>query len=100
MHAIDRDDFCGPGLADGLDPLPGVIDIEELGITGFQAADWLREHRNIDAHLTDHRRIGAQITHGDDEATTGELLAALRDLARVAPELDPAPRVPCRRRPN
>ena len=93
MHVDDRDDFCGPGLADDLDPLPGVIDLDGLGITGFQAADWLREHRHIDAHLTDHRRIGMQITHGDDEETTGELLAALRDLARAAPELGPAPRV-------
>lgn len=93
MHVADRDDFCGPGLADDFDPLPGVIDLDGLGITGFQAADWLREHRHIDAHLTDHRRIGMQITHGDDEGTTGELLAALRDLARVAPELGPAPRV-------
>ncbi|MEU9174798.1 aminotransferase class I/II-fold pyridoxal phosphate-dependent enzyme [Streptomyces sp. NPDC048420] len=93
LHVNDRDDFCGPGLADDLDPLPGVIDLTGLGITGFQAADWLREHRNIDAHLTDHRRIGAQITHADDEETTAELLAALRDLARAAPELGPAPRV-------
>jgi lysine decarboxylase len=93
MHVDDRDDFCGPGLADDLDPLPGVIDLDGLGITGFQAADWLREHRHIDAHLTDHRRIGMQITHGDDDETTGELLAALRDLARAAPEWGPAPRV-------
>ncbi|MDH6572545.1 arginine/lysine/ornithine decarboxylase [Streptomyces sp. SAI-117] len=37
MHVNDRDDFCGPGLADDLDPLPGVIDLAELGISGFQA---------------------------------------------------------------
>lgn len=93
LHVNDRADFCGPGLADDFDPLPGVIDVTGLGITGFQAADWLREERRLDAHLTDHRRIGAQITHGDDRETTGELLAALKDLARAAPDLPPAPRV-------
>jgi lysine decarboxylase len=88
-----REDFCGPGLADDFDPLPGVIDVSGLGITGYQAADWLREHRDIEAHLTDHRRIGAQLTHADDRATADELLAALKDLARAAPELPTAPRV-------
>jgi lysine decarboxylase len=88
-----RAEYCGPGLADDVDPLPGVIDVSGLGITGYQAADWLREHREIEAHLTDHRRIGAQITHADDEATTGELVTALKDLARAAPGLPEAPRV-------
>lgn len=93
MHVNDRDDFCGPGLAHGFDPLPVVIDLAGLGVSGFQAADWLREQRSLVAHLTDHRRIGAQITHGDDRETTGELLAALKDLARAAPGLGTAPRV-------
>ncbi|MDN3024373.1 aminotransferase class I/II-fold pyridoxal phosphate-dependent enzyme [Streptomyces sp. S.PB5] len=93
LHVEGRDDFCGPGLADDFDPLPVVIDLDDLGITGFQAADWLREHRRIDAHLTDHRRIGAQITHADDRSTADELLDALREMARHAPELRPAPRV-------
>ncbi|MFI6369335.1 aminotransferase class I/II-fold pyridoxal phosphate-dependent enzyme [Streptomyces sp. NPDC050546] len=93
LHVNDRRDFCGPGLSDDFDPLPGVIDLTGLGITGFQAADWLREHRHIDAHLVDHRRIGMQITHGDDRETTGQLLEALGDLARAARELPRAPRV-------
>ncbi|MFI2642169.1 aminotransferase class I/II-fold pyridoxal phosphate-dependent enzyme [Streptomyces sp. NPDC018610] len=93
LHVDDRDDFCGPGLADDFDPLPVVIDVTGLRITGYRAADWLREHRNLDAHLTDHRRIGAQITHGDDQETAAELLAALKDLAGAAPGLADGPRV-------
>ncbi|MGX4694128.1 aminotransferase class I/II-fold pyridoxal phosphate-dependent enzyme [Streptomyces sp. JNUCC 63] len=93
MHVNDRDDFCGPGLADDFDPLPVVIDVTGLGVTGYQAADWLREHRGVDAHLTDHRRIGVQITHGDDHETIQELPAALKSLAGAAPDLPPAPRV-------
>ncbi|MEU6376084.1 aminotransferase class I/II-fold pyridoxal phosphate-dependent enzyme [Streptomyces sp. NPDC046909] len=93
LRVEGRDDFCGPGLADDFDPLPGVIDLTGLGISGFQAADWLREHRRIDAHLTDHRRIGMQLTHADDHETAAELLSALRELARAAPGLPPAARV-------
>jgi arginine decarboxylase len=93
MHVNDRSDFCGGGLSDDFDPLPVVIDLDGLGISGYQAADWLREHRNVDAHLNDHRRIGAQITHGDDHETTGELLGALKDLAHAVPGLRPAPRI-------
>jgi lysine decarboxylase len=93
MHVNGRDDFCGAGLADDFDPLPGAIDIEALGITGYQAADWLREHRSINVHLNDHRRIGAQITHADDRETVGQLVTALKDLAEAAPELRPGPRV-------
>ncbi|MGV9629933.1 aminotransferase class I/II-fold pyridoxal phosphate-dependent enzyme [Streptomyces sp. NPDC003487] len=93
LHVNDRDDFCGPGLADDFDPLPTIIDVSGLGITGYRAADWLREHREVEMHLVDHRRIGAQITHGDDRETAGVLLAALKDLAAAAPELRPAPAV-------
>ncbi|MEV5921834.1 ornithine decarboxylase [Streptomyces pseudogriseolus] len=93
MHVDGRDDYCGPGLADDFDPLPCVIDLRDLGITGYRAADWLREHRAIDAHLVDHRRIGAQITHGDDRETAGELLSALRELRRAAPGLRGGPEV-------
>ncbi|MFE6360506.1 aminotransferase class I/II-fold pyridoxal phosphate-dependent enzyme [Streptomyces sp. NPDC057806] len=93
LHVNDRDDFCGAGLADDLDPLTVTIEVDGLGITGYRAADWLRQHREIDVHLNDHRRIGAQITHGDDEETTGELLAGLKDLVAAAPELRPVPGV-------
>ncbi|MFE2052359.1 aminotransferase class I/II-fold pyridoxal phosphate-dependent enzyme [Streptomyces sp. NPDC059459] len=93
MHVDDRDDFCAPGMAHDFDPLPVVIDLGGLGVSGYQAADWLRRHRGVVAHLTDHRRIGTQITHGDDHETAGELLAALKDLANAAPDLAPAPRV-------
>ncbi|MEU7041735.1 ornithine decarboxylase [Streptomyces varsoviensis] len=91
LHVNDREDFCGPGLAAGFDPLPVVIDVQGLGTTGYRAADWLREHHHIDAHLADHRRISSQITHADDAETTDALLTALRGLADHAPRLRPAP---------
>ncbi|MEU0970009.1 ornithine decarboxylase [Streptomyces sp. NPDC005917] len=93
FHVNDADDFCGPGLAADFDPLPVVMDISELGTTGYRAADWLRRQHHLDVHLFDHRRLSAQLTHADDEQTTGRLLTALHDLADHAADLQDAPQV-------
>ncbi|KOV72329.1 ornithine decarboxylase [Streptomyces sp. AS58] len=93
FHVNDAADFCGPRLAADFDPLPVVIDISDLGTTGYRAADWLRTHHHIDMHLFDHRRISAQLTHADDEQTTARLLDALDGLAQHATGLGQAPQV-------
>lgn len=93
LHVHGHGDFCGPGRADDFDPLPVVMDVSALGLSGYQAADWLREHHGVDAHLADHRRISAQITHGDDQETTGQLVAAFKDLAGAAVDLPGGPQV-------
>ncbi|WP_328916902.1 MULTISPECIES: aminotransferase class I/II-fold pyridoxal phosphate-dependent enzyme [unclassified Streptomyces] len=77
-------DFCGPGRAFDLDPLQVFVDLAGLGISGYQAADWMRDQHQINLHLSDHRRISAQLTHADDDESAGRLLAALRDLSRQA----------------
>lgn len=98
MHVHGPDDFCGTGRAADLDTLQVVIDIAELGTTGYRAADWLRAEHRINVHLADHRRISAQLSHADDESTTGRLLDALTDLSaldgRLQPPATPAVRVP------
>ncbi|MFE4869914.1 aminotransferase class I/II-fold pyridoxal phosphate-dependent enzyme [Streptomyces sp. NPDC056682] len=93
MHVHGRDDFCGPGRAADMDPLQIIIDITALETTGYRAADWIREHHQVNLHLSDHRRISAQLTHADDETTATVLLAALRDVATHAGDLRPAPQV-------
>ncbi|MCX5205290.1 aminotransferase class I/II-fold pyridoxal phosphate-dependent enzyme [Streptomyces sp. NBC_00237] len=93
MHVNDAADFCGQDAAADLDPLPMVIDLSELGVSGYRAADWLREHHHIDLHLFDHRRISAQITHADDATTVARLLDALRSLADHRDELTGGVRV-------
>lgn len=91
LHVYGRDDFCAPGAADDMDPLQIIIDISGLGTTGYAAADWLREHHRINLHLSDHRRISAQLTHADDRETTGRLLAALQDLSASGPQRSRGP---------
>lgn len=84
LHVHGRADFCGPGRGHDMDPLQVVADVSALGMTGYQAADWLREHHRIDLHLCDHRRIGAQLSHADNDATARRLIDGLRDLSRSA----------------
>ncbi|MEU9107377.1 ornithine decarboxylase [Streptomyces xanthophaeus] len=87
MHVHGRDDFCGPGRAADMDPLQVIVDISAWEVTGYRAADWLRETHGINLHVADHRRISAQLTHADDSETADVLLAALTDLAAHTAEL-------------
>ncbi|MEU8540652.1 ornithine decarboxylase [Streptomyces sp. NPDC048717] len=92
LRVESREDFCGPGLAAELDPLQIVVDLTRLGISGYQAADWVREHHRLNLHLADHRRIAAQLTHADTAHTTDALTTALLELAGHAEEFRaPAP---------
>jgi arginine decarboxylase len=93
MHVHGRTDFCGPGRAYDMDPLQVFVDISGLRTTGYQAADWLRADRRVNLHLCDHRRISAQLTYADDDASAERLLTALRDLARHAERLPAAAEV-------
>jgi arginine/lysine/ornithine decarboxylase len=69
-----------------------MIDLSSLGISGYQAADWLHEHERIDLHLGDHARIIATISAADDERTADRLSQALERLIDAADEFpEPTP---------
>ncbi|WP_033262305.1 aminotransferase class I/II-fold pyridoxal phosphate-dependent enzyme [Amycolatopsis vancoresmycina] len=87
------DEFLGPDLAQSADPLKVVLDLVPLGISGYQAADWLREHQRVTVGLSDHRRIVAQFTHADDENTAGTLIGAIDELVKAAPSFEKPPEV-------
>lgn len=92
LHTVDEQ-FVGPALADTYDPLKVVVDVQSLGINGFQASDWLRQHRNLTVGLPDHRRITAQVTIADNQHTTNALVGALRALSRHAEQLTILPSI-------
>jgi arginine/lysine/ornithine decarboxylase len=80
------------GLAASYDPLKLVVDVRELGISGMQAAEWLRVHRHVDVGGSDTCRISDSITYADDE-TEKMLLDALRALVDGADSIERRPPV-------
>ncbi|QIJ66314.1 ornithine decarboxylase [Streptomyces sp. JB150] len=81
------------GLAADVDPLKIVIDVRELGISGMQAAEWLRTHRHVDVGGSDSCRVSASITYADDDATEHMLVEALRALVEKAESIERQPPV-------
>ncbi|MDT9682917.1 ornithine decarboxylase [Streptomyces sp. TRM76323] len=76
------------GLTAEIDPLKITIDVRELGISGMQAAEWLRAERHVDVGASDTCRISAILTHADDDRTENVLCDALRALVENADSLD------------
>jgi arginine/lysine/ornithine decarboxylase len=89
LHVVEKELVHAEASHD-LDRLQVLLDVSELGISGYQAADWLREHHRLDVGLSDHRRILATLSLADDDGTTARLTEALERLIASAPSL-PAP---------
>jgi arginine decarboxylase len=85
-----------PGVA-GRDETKLLVDVTGLGISGFQAADWLYEHRRLGAEHHDLHHLVFIVTVADDDATVDRLVAAVRDLVDAAPQIgdgQPLPSLP------
>lgn len=76
--------FLGPDKAHQIDPMKIVVDVSGLGVSGYQAVDWLREHHHINVAMADHRRMSIALTYADSRATVDPLLAAVRALTHAA----------------
>lgn len=90
VRVLGSAELVGPGRAVDHDPLKIVLDLDELGRSGYQANEWLREHERIDVGVSDHRRIAAQLTVADDDGTVDRLVHAVRSLVDHAGDLPPA----------
>src|SRR5919199_4735989 len=60
-----------------------VIDVHDIGLTGFAASACLRSQKGIGVELADFRRIVCSFTIGDTEQTCAQLVASLQDLAQA-----------------
>lgn len=89
LHVLEKE-FLRQEASHDLDRLHVVIDLQDLGISGYQAADWLRQQHDLDMGLSDHLRVEATLSIADDEPSTDRLLAALHDLTEAAPSLPSA----------
>jgi arginine/lysine/ornithine decarboxylase len=95
VAAIDGIELMGPtiveeGFAHELDPLVITVDVRELGITGYQAAELARERHHVDFGASDSCRITARLTHSDDASTAELLVNTLRALVEDAAGLEPS----------
>ncbi|MEV8441764.1 hypothetical protein AB0425_30655 [Actinosynnema sp. NPDC051121] len=95
QRAAGREPGSTGAVAASFDPLKIVIDVSGLGISGYQAAHWMREHQRVTVGLSDHRRVVAHFTHADDRRSATVLLDALEALVRAADDLRTARRPAC-----
>src|SRR3954470_7152193 len=55
-----------PGVT-AVDPTHILIETASIGLTGYEADDWLRDERQVDVELVDHRRIMPLVTFAHDD---------------------------------
>jgi arginine/lysine/ornithine decarboxylase len=80
LRVISTEELASrPGVS-AIDPTHVLIETEPIGLTGYAADDWLRDERQIDVELVDHRRIMPLITFAHGEQEIDRFVAALRDL--------------------
>jgi arginine/lysine/ornithine decarboxylase len=80
---VFEDKLISDEASHDLDRLQIMIDVLDAGISGYQAADWLREQKAINVGLSDHRRVLAQFTFADNQEDADQLVSALAELTRT-----------------
>jgi arginine/lysine/ornithine decarboxylase len=86
------EEVVGPGMAFELDPLVLSVDVRDLGISGFQAAEIARDKHHVDFGASDSHRVVARLTHADDQDTLDLLVQTLEALVDDAREAEhPSP---------
>ncbi len=75
------EDILGGEATYDYDPTKLTIHILKLGINGYEAELWLREHYNIEIELSDMYNILCIISPGDTEESIDTLITALRELS-------------------
>jgi arginine decarboxylase len=77
-ESVDREHLAG------FDSTKLVIDVGNLGVTGFDAADWLAAKKKVLIELADPRRIMAIITPADDDVSIERLVTSVAAMAKWA----------------
>jgi arginine/lysine/ornithine decarboxylase len=94
LSVMDESIIGHDGVAEW-DPMKLSVDISDLGLSGYQAKEWLQEQKGLTVQLGDARRVVCSLTYSDDAGALDRLGDALEALAAAPPRADrPAPRVP------
>lgn len=76
-------EILNTGAAYDFDPTKIIISVKDLGITGYDAEVWLREHYRIEVELSDLYNILCLVTSGDTETEIELLIRALTHLSET-----------------
>jgi len=72
------------------DPTKLLIHVRDLGLTGFEVENWLRDEANIEVEMSDLYNILCIVTPGDTEQTVQALVDALKLLEKKSKDMDTA----------
>ena len=75
------EELLGEEATFDFDPTKLTVHVRKLGITGYDAENWLREHFNLEVEMSDMYNVLCLITPGDDESSIEILLKALQALS-------------------
>ncbi|WP_123039908.1 aminotransferase class I/II-fold pyridoxal phosphate-dependent enzyme [Cohnella candidum] len=75
------EDILGEEATFDYDPTKLTIHVRHLGITGYDAENWLRDRYRIEVELSDMYNILCLVTPGDDGEALELLVEALKQLA-------------------
>jgi arginine decarboxylase len=81
LRPLTETDLLGSAGAHAFNPQHVTFDVVGLRLTGYEAADWLRDQMRIDVELADHRRVMMLVTIGDDDGSVARLEEAARALS-------------------
>jgi arginine decarboxylase len=90
VEVLDEE-LLGHEASHDLDRMQVLMDLSATGTSGYQAADWLREHKQIDLGMSDHRRLLATMSMADDKASAERLLDSLWAWRKAANDFDSPP---------
>lgn len=90
VEVLDHE-LLGTEASHDLDRLQILMDLSATGTSGYQAADWLRQHRQIDLGMSDHRRLLATMSFADDKQTGERLLDGLWAWRKAANDFESPP---------
>ncbi|HJV46067.1 MAG TPA: aminotransferase class I/II-fold pyridoxal phosphate-dependent enzyme [Bacillota bacterium] len=82
LYCVGRE-ILGTDAAFTMDPTKLLISVKELGITGYDSENYLREAFNIEVELSDLYNILCIITPGDTEEDLQKLVDALQKMSDV-----------------
>ncbi|MDA5108711.1 aminotransferase class V-fold PLP-dependent enzyme [Brevibacillus thermoruber] len=80
IYCVGRE-ILGKPATFAMDPTKLLIHVRDLGITGWEVENWLRNKYNIEVELSDLYNVLCLVTPGDTEESIQTLVNALRELA-------------------